>query len=163
MAGARWLLIGSSIAIASLASHTAAGHQLSVTGVLLTIILATALSNTVARPHVRFLPIAAVALGSQLVLHAVLSVTAQGHGHGHSSLIPDSTMVMAHTVAAVVIAGISLEADRLITAFQRLFTFDTFTLPALPTLHSALFAGLQSSLRTTDRTAWSSRGPPVFS
>jgi len=161
MAGARWLLIGSSIAIASLASHTAAGHQLSVTGVLLTIILATALSNTVARPHVRFLAIAAVAFGSQLVLHSVLSVTS--HGHGHSSLIPDFTMVFAHTAAAVVIAGISLEADRLITAFQRLFTFDTFTLPALPTLHSALFAGLQSSLRTTDRTAWSSRGPPVFS
>ena len=159
MFGPRLLLISSAIGIASLAGHTAAGHSVSLTGLLLTVVLATALANTVARPPAKLLPIAAVALGSQLLLHAVLAVTA----HGHGSLLPDFTMVVAHIAAAGVIAGVAVRSDHLIAAFQRLFSFDTFTLPTLPVLGSTIFASPQASLCSVERTAWSSRGPPVFS
>jgi hypothetical protein len=159
MFGARLILIASAIGVGSIAGHTAAGHHISFIGLVLTVALATALANTVARPPARLLPIAAVALGSQLLLHLVLSITA----HGHGSLMPDATMMVAHAIAAVLIAVVAVEADRLIAGFRNLFSFDVFTLPRLITLGTPTFAAPAVSLRPSHRTAWSSRGPPLFS
>lgn len=156
---ARLILLASTVAIASIAGHTAAGDSVSALGFGLTVVLAAALANPIARKKPRLLTIAGFALGTQLLLHLVMGVTA----HSHGQLLPDASMLLGHLAAAMVIAVIAVEADRIVDAFIRLISPRCFTLPALVAPAHGSFAFVSASPRAAFQFAAQPRGPPQHS
>ena len=156
---ARLILLASTVAIASIAGHTAAGDSVSALGFGLTVVLAAALANPIARKKPRLLTIASFALGTQLLLHLVMGVTAHGHGH----LLPSPSMLLGHAGAALVIAIVAVEADRIVDAFMRLISPRCFTMPALAAPARGSFAIVSASPRATFQFAAPTRGPPQHS
>lgn len=156
---ARLILLASTVGIASIAGHTAAGDSVSALGLVLTFLLATALANPISRKKPRLLTVTGFALGTQLLLHLVMSVTAHGHGH----LLPNALMLLGHAGAALVIAIVAVEADRIVDAFIRLISPRCFTLPALVAPAHGSFAFVSASPRAAFQFAAQPRGPPQHS
>ena len=156
---ARLILLASTVSIASIAGHTAAGDSVSALGLILTVVLAAALANPIARKKPRLLTIASFALGTQLLLHLVMGVTAHSHVH----LLPSPSMLLGHAGAALVIAIVAVEADRIVDAFMRLISPRCFTLPALAIPAHGSFAVVSTRPRTTFQFAAPTRGPPHHS
>lgn len=156
---ARLILLASTVGIASIAGHTAAGDSVSALGLVLTFLLATALANPISRKKPRLLTVTGFALGTQLLLHLVMSVTAHGHGH----LLPNASMLLGHAGAALVIAIVAVEADRIVDAFIRLISPRCFTLPALVAPAHGSFAIVSASPRAAFQFAAPTRGPPQHS
>ena len=156
---ARLILLASTVGIASIAGHTAAGDSVSALGLVLTFLLATALANPISRKKPRLLTVTGFALGTQLLLHLVMSVTAHGHGH----LLPNALMLLGHAGAALVIAIVAVEADRIVDAFMRLISPRCFALPALIAPAQGSFAIVIGDARPAFEFAAPTRGPPQHS
>lgn len=156
---ARLILLASTVGIASIAGHTAAGDSVSALGLVLTFLLATALANPISRKKPRLLTVTGFALGTQLLLHLVMSVTAHGHGH----LLPNALMLLGHAGAALVIAIVAVEADRIVDAFIRLISPRCFALPALIAPAQGSFAIVIGDARPAFEFAAPTRGPPQHS
>ena len=156
---ARLILLASTVAIASIAGHTAAGDSVSALGLGLTVVLAAALANPIARKKPRLLAITGFALGTQLLLHLVMGVTA----HGHGQLLPGASMLLGHAGAALVIALVAVEADRIVHAFIRLMSPFRFRLPALSAPAQGSFAIVVGNARPAFEFAAPTRGPPQHS
>ena len=156
---ARLILLAVTVGIASIAGHTAASDSVSAFGLVVTFVLAAALANPIARKKPRLLTVAGFALGTQLLLHLVMSVTA----HVHGQLLPNASMLFGHAAAALVIAIVAVEADRIVDAFMQLISPRCFTLPALAAPGHGSFAIVSASPRAAFQFAGPTRGPPQHS
>lgn len=161
MARARSALIATGVLVATLTAHSWASGQLpDALPLALAALLATALGSAIGERRRAPASLIALAFGSQVALHLVLAVG----GHGHGALLPGPAMLAAHAAAALLIAGLALEADRVITALRRLLASMAPALPALPSPAAPVLVPTLAHpiVPARDRT-WSRRGPPTCS
>jgi hypothetical protein len=155
--GHRFVLLTGAIGAASLAGH-AAVCTVSPLAVLVAFQAAALLALPLARYRLGFVPIAVLALASQVILHVVITFTS----HGHGSVIPSSSMVTGHAVAALIIAAMAVRADAIVDFLQRLTSpLDIAPLPIV-VIRPHLLVRFTAAPRRGVSTHWSIRGPPLF-
>ena len=163
---ARGLVLGLAMLLLTAAAHSAAHGQLpDVTSLAVLLPVSAGLSIiAMERPHgVTWFLLFAV--GMQSLLH-VLLVTASGHAGHHASLLPDTTMLIAHLCAAVLLAIVLSHLDSALLrwlAYMRtiLLNWPAETIP-IPGQALPQIPPLQTSGASFDLTHdISRRGPPA--
>jgi hypothetical protein len=107
----------------TLGAHATAGGELPAVPLLLLLIaLVEAASSTFARRPRGPIPTASALLSTQVVLHGAFALAAPPHaGHSsHVSHLPSVSMVVAHGIAALVLAFLLSHGERLIKRVGRL-------------------------------------------
>lgn len=155
--GHRFVLLTGAIGSASLAGH-AAVCTVSPLAVLVAFQAAALLAIPLARYRLGFAPIALLALASQVVLHVVITFTS----HGHGSIVPSTSMVTGHAIAALIIAAMAVRADAVVDFLQRLTSVIRIELHPISVVSSQVAPCYVGTPRAGERTHWSIRGPPVF-
>ena len=111
-------LLGSALAVLTLAGHTAAGGALDVIGVGVTAIVAFALAAALSARPLPVPVLLAVLLAGQGLLHVLLTLSAD-HAHAAAGApIAPAAMAGAHALAAIVAAALLTYADRLAARWQ---------------------------------------------
>lgn len=110
-ARARTAVLSVALIVASLAAHAAAGGGLpGLAGLAAVGALATAFATMFGRTRHGIGAVIAFSLLAQLALHGVASLTS---AHGHAGLLPSTTMLTAHLLAAGVIALVVTRGEAL--------------------------------------------------
>ena len=109
-------LLGSALAVLTLAGHTAGSGTVDVLGVGIVTVLSIALAAALSARPLSLPALIAVLLAGQGFLHLVVSLSA-AHPHGASST-SSATMLAAHVAAGVVAAVLIAHADRLAARWQ---------------------------------------------
>lgn len=109
-------LLGSALAVLTLAGHTAGGGALDALGVGLVAVLSVALSAALSARTLSLPTLIAVLLAGQGFLHLIVSLSA-AHPHGASST-SSAAMLAAHVAAGVIAAVLIAHADRLAARWQ---------------------------------------------
>lgn len=104
-------LLGSALAVLTLAGHTAGGGALDVLGVGIALVLSTALAAALSSRAMGLPALIAVLLAGQGFLHLVVSLSA-AHPHGAPGT-SSAAMVAGHAAAGVIAAILIAHADRL--------------------------------------------------
>lgn len=110
--------MGGTLAILTIAGHTAAGGSVELAGLLLVTVLALLLGSAVSGARLNAFGVLGVLLSGQALLHLVMTFTAHPHAAGDAGW-SSTAMVAAHVVAAVLATGIIVHADDLAAAWQR--------------------------------------------
>ncbi|CAB4620836.1 unannotated protein [freshwater metagenome] len=127
----------SAMLILTAVAHTQAHGDLPSTGSLLVLTpLVFALSALLLGRQRGYSMVIAFSIGTQALLHVLLTVGA-GHGSHHASLMPSVSMILAHAGAAVVIAIALAHADALLHRWMEivrtaLFSHFSLALPVRP-------------------------------
>lgn len=112
-------LLGSALAVLTLAGHTAGGGALDPVGVGIVALLSIALAAALSARTLSLPILLAVLLAGQGFLHLVVSLSASHpHGTESASAASTATMVSAHALAAVVAAVLIAHADQLASRWQ---------------------------------------------
>ena len=109
-------LLGSALAVLTLAGHTAAGGALDPLGIGIVAVLSIALAAALSTRALALPALVAVLLAGQGFLHLVISFSAahpHGTTHASSSGAASAAMITGHAVAGVVAALLIAHADRL--------------------------------------------------
>lgn len=162
MAIARRVLLSTALLLATLAGHASASGTLpDAPSLLIAVAFCFGVSSGFGERRRTILATAGFAAGAQLVLHAVLSIG--DHAHTGTPLVPTLRMTVAHVVVALVIAFVSVEADRLIAALGRLLGLAAFVCSSVPAIAQAPIGHSEQGYRRFLHEARSLRGPPVRS
>lgn len=109
-------LLGSALAVLTLAGHTAGSGTVDALGVGIVAVLSIALAAALSARTLALPALTAVLLAGQGFLHLVVSLSA---AHPHSASGTSSAAMLAgHTVAGVVAALVIAHADRLAARWQ---------------------------------------------
>ena len=109
-------LIGSALAVLTLAGHTAGGGAVDAFGLLLVGVVSVALAAALSARRLSTPMLLGVLLAGQAFLHVLVTMSA-GHAHAGPSL-PATMMVGAHVLAAGVAAVLIAHADGLAARWQ---------------------------------------------
>jgi hypothetical protein len=154
----RLVLLAVTLSVASIAGHSAV-CSISPLGVLVTVQAATLLALPLAHRRLGFGWLAAYLVAGQAVLHVVMTVVS----HGHGSLIPDSSMLAGHFVAALIVAAVTVRAD-LVVDFLHRSIFGLRLEPDAVVLVAHVAFSTDVSWRCSRlRELRPIRGPPLFS
>lgn len=161
-------MLGIAVTLVTLVGHTAAGGGLPPVGPLLLLLpLAVALGAALADRRMSPAKVIAFVVGTQVLLHLLVTVACShsGHGAGSATPAPADRMLLGHAIATVIIVAMLVHAE---TALHRWLRFladltRTWTLPALPVpvgarpVHLASVAPFASA---EFRVSVQRRGPP---
>jgi hypothetical protein len=154
--GHRFVLLTGAIGAASLAGH-AAVCTVSPLAVLVAFQAAALLALPLARYRLGFASIALLALASQVILHVVITFTS----HAHGSIVPSTSMVMGHAVAALIIAAMAVRADAVVDFLQRITSVISVEISPVSFVRPQVAPRYAGTLSTGVNTHWSIRGPPI--
>lgn len=154
--GHRFVLLTVAIGAASVAGH-AAVCAVSPIAVVVAFPAAALLALPLARFRLGFASITVLALASQVLLHMVITLAS----HGHGSIVPSTSMVMGHAIAALIISAMAIHADAIVEFLQRLTSIVGIELPQVSFLRPQVVSCYAGAPRAGMRTHWSIRGPPV--
>lgn len=165
MARARGILLAGAVVLTTLIAHASAAGSLPGLGALaLTGLVATALALAFAQRRRGWVAITVFALGTQLLLHGILVIGDHAVDHAGSSLLPSVPMLTGHAIAALVIAGVVVEADRVIGALARVLAATAPTLPTVRVPGRIAIDGPRRSMQSTSiHHVATRRGPPCGS
>ncbi len=109
----RTLTVATACVLSTAALHSAAGGALPAFGLLVAAVTAFGLSTALTQRRFALPVVVAGMLGCQALMHVVLSATGSHGSHG-AGLVPSSSMIGAHLVAAVVTALVVCRLDDLV-------------------------------------------------
>ena len=112
----RAALLGSALAVLTLAGHTAGSGAVDALGVGIVAVLSIALAAALSARTLSLPALIAVLLAGQGFLHLVVTLSA-AHPHGTSGTSP-TAMLVGHAVAGVIAAILIAQADRLAARWQ---------------------------------------------
>jgi len=161
----RGVTLGLAMVLLTAAAHAAAHRQLPDAGALTLLVPISVGLSIIGMDRPRgFLWFLLYALGIQALLH-VLLVTISAHSAHHSSLLPDSTMVITHILAAGMLAILLARGDAVLlrwVSYVRTVLFNSLQTPKLVGSQGAVNLDFHASniLPLAVENAIARRGPP---
>jgi hypothetical protein len=150
----------------SLGAHATAGGDVPDVPLLLLVALVDAASSTLARRPRGPVATAVALLSAQVVLHGAFMFAAPDHA-AHAGHLPSLPMVVAHGIAAFVLAVLLSHGERLITHVARVLLPVALLRPFRPLLATRLVVAVPSDVPPLRLAATlhdiSRRGPPESS
>ncbi len=117
----RLALIGSVLLVLGIMAHTVAAGSISITGMGIAALLGFGCAIPISRGSLKRVPLILSIFGTELLIHAALSVTP--HSVGHSSaggFMPSAAMLFWHGLAAVIAMSAIVFLDSLYAAWARM-------------------------------------------